>query len=121
MKILSKKYFKLWNLFLFVAVLLLLSFGLHAFIPHEHPKEIFGQDPINAYLHGEDRKKLLAILLASALFALAVSLKPRITQRETVSQISSFGPLYLSIDLSPLFDPLRVAFRRGILHPKIYE
>jgi len=110
------------NILFLTALLLMLALGLHALeIHHEHPKEIFGSDATQAYLHGGDKKYWWMIILAAYLAIAASTFLTAKNQLLASRAIlpSSFGPPYLRIDLSKLFDPLRIAFRRGILNPKL--
>jgi len=112
------------NLLFLTALFLLLALGLHASeIHHEHPQEIFGSDATQAYLHGGDKKYwwmiLLAAYLAIAGSAFLVAKNQLLAPRAILS--SSLGPLYLHIELSKLFDPLRIALREGRLHRKICD
>lgn len=111
------------NLLFLGALFLLLAFSLHAVVHHEHPYEIFGNNPTQAYLHGGDKKYWWMIVLAAYLFiAGAASLLARnqlLTPRAILP--SSFGHLYLRVDLSKLFDPLRKALREGRLQRKICD
>ena len=103
-------------LWFFVAILLIAALFLHALhLEHHHPLE-FGEG-VQALLHGEDRKWLLAALLA-ALFALVLlfSRRPFLVELSGRTVLLDFNP---ALSLSILV-PVRIALRRGIVHPKLY-
>jgi len=114
----AKKLFKLKYLLIAVAVLMLLSLSLHAVIPHDHPKEIFGNG-IQVILHGNDRKWWILLLLVSLFIASRGLFKGKLVNTQLASIRQS--AFWLTFNFSNIFDPIREALRRGILHPKLYE
>lgn len=89
-----------------VALALLISMALHGIgVPHHHADQSFGEGPV-ALLHGADRKHLHITL------PVALPLLP----------LAMLSFLLASIPITacrPAHAPLRFAFRRGILHPKL--
>jgi hypothetical protein len=90
-----------------VAALLLASMAAHAVIPHEHQHFAFGEG-IAAAAHGEERKLwFIALPLALLFFGWAIP-QPCLAATPRLALAIAVG-----------FDPLRLAFRRGILHRKV--
>lgn len=113
-----KKLPKPRNLLFLIALFLVLAMVWHALeFHHEHPREIFGDNATQAFLHGGDKKYWWMVILAAYLFIAgsAALLAPGAILPST------FGPLYLRIDFSKLFDPLRIALREGRLQRKICD
>lgn len=94
-----------------VAFLLICSFGLHAVsIDHHHPWA--SADSIQATLHGEEKKWFANILYILCIFTGLVAAEwycRKITSRYITA----------SFEILVLFDPLRKALRKGIMHPKL--
>ena len=108
--------FRTKNVLFILALLLILSFCLHALSHHEHPKDLFGEGPQAAF-HGED-KKWWALFIALSLSLAYVSFFRK--QRDAASQISRQGETFPPARGSLiLFDPLHEALRKGVMHPKI--
>jgi len=105
----------------FTAIFLLIVLGAHiVHLDHDHPKEVFGEG-IQAALHGEDKKWWLMFLIASISSCVGVlTLKTLLRENETHKEHLHQFP-HFNADLTKLFDPLRIAFREGILHPKICQ
>lgn len=108
--------------FLFIVALLLVSILiLHAFIPHHHPEEIFGHDQVQAALHGEDKKWWAVLALSTLLFALGTGLAAKSADALLSSSQGLFKPHFSALDISKLFDPVRIALREGRLQRKTYD
>lgn len=91
---------------------LVLAFGLHGAIHHEHPEEHFGSNA-QAVFHGEDKKFFLALgILAAALWA---SKFPAILQPQALSGYAESG---FKEHVRPRLVLFRI-LREGILHPKL--
>lgn len=123
MKKLLRNLAKPKNILFFVALFLVLAMGWHALeFHHEHPQEIFGNDATQVFLHGGDKKYWWMVILAAYLFiASATVLRSKNQLLVQRVALSSVGPLYLRVDLSKLFDPLRIALREGRLQRKICD
>lgn len=115
----------LWirKLCLITAVILVLSFVFHAVgLEHEHSHFIFGHG-LGAQMHTDNRKIWLFALLGAITLAGFMLGKTRNILRTWYAQLLlrlSPPNSHLS-DLLSIFDPISVAFRRGILQPKICE
>ena len=100
-----------------LALMLLLSFGMHlAGFHHDHPEAIYG-DGVQAAFHGEDRK--WNVILADAPLGVA---EYRVLDTLTLALVLLFASLAFVFDTqgARLRDPLRRAFRSGILNPKTF-
>ena len=116
-----RKLLKKNHILFIVAALILVAMVVHGLeFHHEHPKEIFGQDQQKAFLHGSDKKYWLAFILTS-LMATAYATAKSLFLRRQITALALFplNFLFFKIDLRQLFDPLRIALRRGILNPKL--
>lgn len=116
-----KRLLKKNHILFVVAALILVAMVVHGLeFHHEHPQEFFGQDQQKAFLHGSDKKYWLTVILASLMAATYATAKSLFLHR-LINALASFplNSLYFKIDLSQLFDPLRIALRRGILNPKL--
>ncbi len=91
---------------------------LHTFIPHDHPHEIFGTG-IQAAFHGEDKKWWALLVLVSLFFALVRFIRERLNV--DLKNLACKPCFYLTLGFSKIFDPIREALRRGILHPKLCD
>jgi hypothetical protein len=95
------------------AVLLILLFlVLHPVIHHDHPEWLFGSK-VDTAMHQEDRKWLLALLLAPALAAAWLL-------GDQGARFSSAFRQYESESYSREGHFLQSALSRGILHSRIY-
>lgn len=106
------------NILFFIALFLLLSLSLHTVIHHGHPGEMSGNE-IQAVLHGNDKKWWILLLLASFILALSCLLKRGLANIQSAFVCTS--AFRLTFYFSKIFDPIRKALRRGILHPKLCE
>lgn len=106
------------NIFYLLALLILVSMGLHAVgLHHEHPHEIFG-DGVQAAFHGEERKywyAVLASLFASATLFFGASRR----DATRVDQIH-FAAYEKPASATSFPDPIRIALAQGVLHSRIY-
>jgi hypothetical protein len=93
------------------------ALSLHAVIPHDHPEEVFGTG-IQAALHGNDKKWWLLLLVAAFFVLFGNSVKNALNKNCQIFPSHSF---WLTSNFSNIFDPIREALRRGILHPKLCE
>ena len=118
-----KKLTKFKKILFLTALVLLLFFAVHAVeFNHEHAYEIFGSDKVKAVLHAGDKKLWLFLILAAMTFIFTSFTKAgRSELIGNRGRVFSFSALYLFFYLFKLFDPLRAAFRRGILNSKICE
>ncbi len=100
--------------FTILAILLVLTFVLHAFVKHEHHDED-SADPLKSAFHGEDRKWLTLLALASLVIVFAGFLKEKFgISYEKLPKI-----IYTYFDLPKIFNPILEALRTGILNPKL--
>ncbi len=104
---------------LIIAIALIASFVLHDIIPHSHPHHLFGTG-IQAAFHGEDKKWWSIIVLASLLLSFAITSRWRL-ENKLAGKSFLHRSSYFILDFSKIFNPLREALRRGILHPKLCD
>ena len=111
----EKKY-----LFVLVALIIIAALALHMVtFSHEHHLVFFGELMITA-VHGEDKKLWLTFLLFVIFAAGCLRMISRSHNALAKFSRNTFNKEFLLFDLLKLFDPLRIAFRRGILHSKIF-
>lgn len=111
------------KLFWFVAAIILtLSLGAHALgIHHDHPHFIFGEG-LSATLHiGEQKWWLVLLLIAIALNKYFLLRKGVSYSKQNVETLSHDSANTTGTIISIFFNPIRLALRRGIIHPKIYR
>jgi hypothetical protein len=111
--------FKRQNVFLAIAFAIVFSLVIHAFdFHHHHPGEVFGHDEYKAFLHGGDKQWWLLLLLStlSLVFVGFESVSLEKTYEKSLVLVSVFRRRF---DMLKLFDPLQIAFRRGILNAKL--
>ena len=107
-KIISRQY-----LIMIIAVLLLSAFGLHMLsIDHHHPWDVAGGDRIQAALHGGEKRWLVCIAILFVYAGLAALFV------EYNNAMRRLSRKFFEIPL--LFDCIRSALRKGIVHPKLY-
>ena len=108
------------NILFLAALFLLLALGLHALeFYHGHPREIFG-DATAAYMHGGDKKLWLLLYMAFVNSILVLGVRSFINRDKKNGVLgSSLGAVFLVLDFSKLYDPIRLALREGRLQRKI--
>ena len=117
------KPFQMKYLIVFVVLALVLSFGIHAIeINHYHPDEIFGEG-LSASLHINDKQWWFLLLLAAIAITWAIFWKQSNSLTGRIVLLQKYFVLFnrFLFDTLLLFDPMRQALRRGVLHPKICE
>lgn len=94
------------NAMVWTGLLLVAALSLHdVHFGHHHPSQAFGDDRIEAALHGEDKKSFVAAVLAPA---------PSVMHDQT-----NAVPLFTILLAAACWLPLSRALRRGIMHPKL--
>ena len=88
--------------------------GLHAIIAnHEHPHEIFGDNPVQAALHGSDKKWWLVALAVIGVILSA-----------GLPDIGALRRTHLAFTFPPeralISEPLRIALSCGVIHGKVF-
>lgn len=106
-----------WLSFMVITALLF-SFAFHTlWFDHDHPK--FMGEGVQAIVHGQDKKWFLLLFLN--IFLLWTGIGKSLVL-DIKSHHTSFARVFKAFYfVSKLFDPLVRGFRRGIIHPKIYE
>ena len=105
------------RLFIIVSCLVIISIAAHAFIPHDHPTELYG-NTVQAALHVDGREWQF-ILTVPLFFLLARVIREDSAQARTQPLVKYDPP-----DQFRLFKPdcpIEYFLRRGIMHPKLYS
>ncbi len=101
-----------------VALLLLGAIALHTIhFDHHHPHEFFGNDEVQAAMHGEDKKWWLLFELVLALY-IGLTLF-RVRHNSAIFQNRFFKSIWYRYYFVKIFDPFSIPIRRGIIHPKL--
>lgn len=102
---------------------LLLSFGIHEFVPHNHlhmnMTQIFLGIQLDTMFHGENKVWLLIALLATCLL-LSFNLFQRVLSTYALWITRNIAAHNIKT-ISNAYDPFREMLRTGIMHPKIYR
>lgn len=94
----------------FLAAILFLAISLHTIhFDHDHPREIFGDEP-QAIMHGGDKKWFGDVLVPLIVTPFIILLRSPV----------ALPVVFFVFLFYKFFDPLQEALRRGILHSKIY-
>lgn len=109
------------TILLLVAVLLVFSLSLHMIeFDHHHPRGML-QSGVQAYFHGGDKKLWAILLFLASISGLLLFLGKHFSGRTSLEAVPESFRASRHFNCQKLFDPLRLMFRKGILHPKLCD